>query len=93
MDYYVYIVGNDRPTLYIGVTNNLRKRIYEHRQGFVDGFTKKYHLKKLLYYELFIDPGNAIVREKQLKHWNREWKLDLIKKMNPEFKDLYQKIL
>jgi len=91
-DYYVYILGNDRPTLYIGVTNHLKKRIYEHKQELVDGFTKKYNLKKLLYFEVFSDPANAIIREKQLKHWNRAWKLDLIKKENPSFQDLYKSI-
>lgn len=87
--YYVYILGNERPTLYIGVTNNLIKRVSEHKQGLVDGFTKKYHLKKLLYFESFNDIETAIVREKQLKHWNREWKLDLIRRNNPGFEDLY----
>lgn len=78
-NFYVYIVGNDRPTLYIGITNNLIKRVYEHKQEVVKGFTSKYKLKKLLYFEIFNDPENAIEREKQLKHWNRDWKLRLIK--------------
>lgn len=91
--YFVYIVGNFRPTLYIGVTNNLIRRIYEHREGMIKGFTKAYGLDKLLYFEEFNSIEEAIKREKQLKHWNREWKLDLIKGKNPHFKDLYTTIL
>lgn len=86
---YVYIVGDSRPTLYIGVTSNLIKRIYEHRNGLSDSFTKKYYLKKLLYFEIYSDIQTAISREKQLKHWNRECKLELIRKTNPSFDDLY----
>lgn len=89
----VYIIGNSRPTLYIGVTNDLVRRIYEHKNEFVDGFTKKYGLKKLLYFELFGYIEDAIFREKQLKHWNRQWKLDLIRKMNPKISDLYPSII
>ena len=91
-DYYVYIMGNDRPTLYIGLTNDLIRRVYEHKQGFVEGFTKKYGLKKLLYFEVFNRVKDAIAREKQLKHWKRNWKLNLIKKTNPTLKDLYSEI-
>lgn len=91
--YYVYIIGNERPTLYIGVTNNLIKRINEHKSNLVDGFTKRYQLKKLLHFEEFKFIRDAIEREKQLKHWNRIWKLELIKKKNPELKDLYEMIL
>ena len=90
--YYVYIMGNERPTLYIGITNNLIRRVYEHKNSFVDGFTKKYCLKKLLHFEEFDRSIEAIAREKQLKHWNREWKLNLIRKVNPEFKDVYADI-
>ena len=90
--YYIYILGNDRPTLYIGITNDLVRRVYEHKQGFVDGFTSKYNLKKLLDFEIFNNVTDAITREKQLKHWNREWKLQLIKKENPTLRDLYNKI-
>lgn len=85
-------MGNDRPTLYIGVTNNLIRRVYEHKQGFVEGFTKQYSLKKLLYFEEYQDVQDALSREKQLKHWNREWKLQLIEKINPELKDLYRRV-
>ena len=90
---YVYIVGNDRPTIYIGVTSNLIKRIFEHKNGVAGGFTEKYNLKKLLHYEIFDDINDAIYREKQLKNWHRSWKLDLIKKKNPKFKDLYPEII
>ena len=85
-------MGNDRPTLYIGLTNDLIRRVYEHKQGFVEGFTKKYGLKKLLYFEVFNRVKDAIAREKQLKHWKRNWKLNLIKKTNPTLKDLYSEI-
>ena len=86
-------MGNNRPTLYIGVTNNLIRRVYEHKQGIIEGFTKKYNLKKFLYFEVFNDIQGAITREKQLKHWNREWKLELIKKTNPIMNDLYDSII
>jgi putative endonuclease len=89
--YYVYIIGNERPTIYIGITNNLVKRIYQHKNLLVDGFSKKYGLNKLLYFETYNDVYQAIKREKQIKKWNRKWKLDLIKKNNPELKDLYAK--
>ena len=82
-------MGNDRPTLYVGVTNNLIRRTYEHKNHLVEGFTKKYNLTKLLYYEVFNNIKDAIIREKRLKHWNREWKLELLRKKNPTFKDLY----
>ena len=88
-EYYIYIMGNDRPTLYIGVTNNLLRRVMEHKEGLVEGFTKKYNLKKLLYFEQCPEVLSVINREKQLKKWKREWKLQLIKKMNPGLKDLY----
>ena len=91
-NYYVYIMGNNRPTLYIGVTNDLIRRVYEHKHGFVEGFTEKYGLKKLLYFEVFNRVEDAIAREKQLKHWKRNWKLNLIKEMNQGLKDLYSEI-
>ena len=91
--YFVYIVADSRPTLYVGVTNNLLRRVYEHRQGLVEGFTKQYCLHKLIYYEIFNDVSHAIEREKQIKHWNRSWKLNLIKKLNPTFSDLYDTLI
>jgi len=79
--------------LYVGVTNHLGRRSVEHRYKFMDGFTKKYNLTKLVYYEIFTDIQEAIKREKQLKHWNRAWKLTLIRQMNPRFEDLYDKMV
>lgn len=85
----VYIMTNySETTLYIGVTSNLQKRVWEHKNKVVDGFTKKYKVDKLVYYELTDSIEIAINREKQLKRWHRIWKINLIKKMNPEFKDL-----
>lgn len=87
--FYVYILTNKlNTTFYIGVTNNLLRRIYEHNKGLVEGFTKKYNLKKLVYFEEFSGSYNAISREKQLKNWHRDWKISLIKNNNPEFQDL-----
>lgn len=87
---YVYILFNKRNgTLYVGVTSDLIKRIYEHKNKFVEGFTKKYSIDKLGYYEVFDDIVSAIEREKQLKAGNRKKKLQLIEKVNPEWKDLY----
>ena len=93
MSYHVYVMGNERPTLYIGVTSDLIRRAHEHKQGLVDGFSKKYGLKKLLYFEEFGSIEDAIIREKRLKHWNHEWKLSLIQKSNPNLKDLYLEII
>ena len=81
-------MGNKRHTLYIGVTSDLKRRVYEHKKGLIRGFTKKYKLNKLLYYEVFDTTKTAFKREKQLKNWHREWKLNLIKSINPTFKDL-----
>ena len=87
--YYVYIVTNERNgTLYIGITNDLKRRIYEHQQGLYEGFTKKYSLHKLIYCEYYYDVLCAIQREKQLKKWNRKWKLRLIENINPSWRDL-----
>ena len=87
--YYIYILTNQFNTvLYVGVTNNITKRSFEHRVGLLEGFTKKYRVKKLVYLEEYNDIQEAIAREKQLKNWHREWKLDLIKKVNPNFTDL-----
>ena len=91
--YYVYIMTNKRNTvLYIGVTNDLRRRVYEHKEKLVDGFTKKYNITKLVYYEIFLDPENAIMREKHLKAGSRQKKIDLINQMNKEWRDLYEQL-
>lgn len=82
-------MGNERPTLYTGMTNDLVKRVYEHKEELVEGFSKKYHLHKLLYFEVIDGQMEAIFREKQVKDMNREDKLKMIEKMNPEFEDLY----
>jgi len=87
--YYTYILTNKtNTTLYVGVTNSITKRLFEHKFGLLDGFTKKYKLKKLIYLEEYRDIREAIAREKQLKNWHRDWKINLIKKVNPEFNDL-----
>ena len=89
MSYYVYITTNKpRGVLYIGVTNNIAKRTYEHRLGQGSKFTKRYHLKKLIYVEVFDYIEDAILREKKLKNWHRDWKLSLIESVNPQWNDL-----
>lgn len=91
---YVYIMANKpNGTLYIGVTNDLIRRVYEHKNKIIKGFTFEYDLNILVYYEIFNDEKNAIQREKNLKHWNRNWKKDLIEKQNPYWDDLYVKLL
>lgn len=90
---FVYIMANSRPTLYTGVTNNLLRRVYEHKKNLVKGFTATYNLHKLVYFEAVDTIESAIIREKQIKDLNRVDKLDMIKKFNPEFRDLYSKIL
>jgi len=87
--YFVYILSNKRNgTLYIGITNNIIRRVNEHKNKIADGFTKKYDLTNLVYYEKFNYINDAIMREKQLKTWRRVWKLDLIEKSNPNWNDL-----
>jgi putative endonuclease len=87
--YYVYILTNkNNKVLYIGVTNDLERRIFEHKNKLVEGFTKKYNLNKLIYYEMTEDISSAIEREKQLKNWHRDWKINLINSFNPTWKDL-----
>ena len=76
-------------TLYIGVSGNLKKRVYEHRNDLIEGFTKKYQVHRLVYFESTIDVYSAITREKQMKAWKRQWKIDLIEGKNPDWKDLY----
>ena len=92
--YYVYILASRRNgTLYIGVTNNLIRRVSEHREGKVDGFTKKYGIKRLVHFEMFEDVWAALHREDRLKKWKREWKINLIQQSNLEWEDLYEKLL
>jgi putative endonuclease len=89
--YFVYIMTNVAfGTLYIGVTNDLARRVYEHKNGLFKGFTKKYKLDKLIYYETYENIEAAIHREKCMKEWNRKWKLRQIIEMNPEWNDLYE---
>ena len=92
--YYVYILASQRNgTLYIGVTNDLIRRIYQHKNKIADGFTKKYNVDKLVYYETTENIESAILREKQLKNWHRSWKINLIQSKNPEWRDLYEDII
>ena len=86
-------MANERPTLYTGMTNNLVKRAYQHKNELIDGFTKKYHIHKLVYYEIFNTAIEAIYREKQNKDLDKKEKIELIKIKNREFKDLYQDII
>jgi putative endonuclease len=87
--YYVYILASRKNgTLYIGITSDLIRRVDEHKNKVVAGFSNKYGVDKLVYYEVFDDPENAIKREKRLKYYKRAWKIDLIEKSNPEWKDL-----
>lgn len=88
-NYYVYIVTNHSKTLYIGITNNLKRRIYEHKNKLIKGFTEKYNINKLIYYEETSDVRIAIEREKELKGWKREKKIRLIEEQNPLWVDLY----
>ncbi|HUD44731.1 MAG TPA: GIY-YIG nuclease family protein [Patescibacteria group bacterium] len=92
--YYIYIMSNfTHTTFYIGVTNNIIRRVNEHKTDLIEGFTKKYHLHELIYYENVESIEEAIKREKQLKNWHRPWKINLIKTINPDFKDLYSTII
>ena len=90
-NYYVYITTNKRNTvLYTGITNNLEKRIFEHKNKLIKGFTSKYNVAKLVYYEIFNSPKEAIVAEKKIKGWTRQKKIDLIRSMNKKFEDLIE---
>ena len=90
-NYYVYILTNfTNTTLYIGLTNNLERRTLEHKTESIPGFTKQYHVTKLIHFEQFGRIEDAIAREKQLKNWHREWKLNLIKSSNPKLLDLFE---
>lgn len=91
---FVYMMSNKQDgVLYIGVTSDIVKRVYEHKNSLVDGFTKQYNLKNLVYYEVYDEIEEAIKREKQLKNWHRKWKVELVNKQNPKWEDLYESIL
>jgi len=92
--YYIYILASQKEgTLYTGVTGDLIRRVHEHKSDLITGFTKKYHVHRLVYYDETNDIYEAINREKQIKKWKRCWKIELIESMNPEWKDLYYDIL
>ena len=94
MQYYLYILASKKNgTLYVGVTSDLVKRIYEHKNNFIEGFTKKYTIHSLVYFEATESIESAIIREKQLKKWNRSWKINLIEKSNPGWDDLYHDLI
>jgi putative endonuclease len=90
---YVYILASEPyGVLYIGVTSNLIKRVWEHRESVVDGFSKRYGVKQLVWFEIHTEILHAITREKQIKKWNRDWKVNLIQESNPDWRDLYDEI-
>jgi putative endonuclease len=92
-EFYVYIMSNKNDTvLYTGVTNDLRRRVYEHKEKVIEGFTKKYNITKLVHYEILRDAETAIAREKQIKGGSRRKKEELIKVLNPQWKDLYEEL-
>ncbi len=92
-NFYVYILASERNgTLYVGVTSDLIKRTWQHRQGEIEGFTQKYKVRTLVYYEVHQNSESAIIREKQIKEWKRKWKLELIEASNPRWVDLYDEI-
>ena len=92
--YFVYILASKRKgTLYSGVTNNLARRVWQHKEGVIEGFTQRYHVQRLVYCEPFQYVRDAIDREKRLKKWNREWKIRLIESVNPEWNDLSESLI
>ena len=92
--YYVYILASKRNgTLYIGVTNDLVRRAYDHKSNVIQGFTEKYGVHNLVHYELYTDVHDALTREKRLKKWKRQWKINLIETKNPDWRDLYEQII
>lgn len=91
--YYVYVLANGRlGTLYVGFTNDLLRRVHQYKNGIVPGFTKRYHVSTLVYFEPFDDVREAILREKRIKAWKRDWKIALIERSNPEWYDLYERM-
>ncbi len=92
--FYIYILASsERGTLYIGLISDLLKRVYEHKNGLADGFTKKYSIKMLVYYEVHDNFESAVTRKKRMKKWNRAWKIELIENFNQEWKDLYDSLI
>ncbi len=92
--FYVYMLASHKHgTLYVGVTNDLVRRVHEHRTGVTDGFTKQYDVKHLVWFADTADVGEAIAQEKRMKRWRRQWKIDLIEKENPDWRDLYDEIV
>ena len=87
-DYFVYLMASYSRTLYVGMTNNIRRRVRQHRDGVVGGFTRKYHVSRLVHVERYADPMTAIAREKQIKRWRRDKKIRLIESHNPTWEDL-----
>ena len=93
MTYYVYILASRRNgTLYVGVTNDLSRRAFQHKEGLAEGFTKRYGVNRLVYYEAHDEVGRALQREKNIKHWPRAWKLALVEERNPQWLDLYEQL-
>ena len=90
--YHVYIMSSISGVIYVGITNNLKRRVFEHKEGLIEGFTKKYQVKKLVYFEATNNVEVALNREKEIKKWRREKKLALIKSLNPALRDLYDTI-
>jgi len=92
-EYYVYLLASQlQGTLYVGVTNDLARRVYEHKAGMIEGFTKEYRVHRLVYYETYVDVREAIAREKAIKKWRRAWKVALIERDNPTWSDLYDRL-
>ena len=94
MTYYVYLLASRRHgTLYLGITNNLVRRVHEHRSRTIPGFTARYAVDRLVWFETYNDPANAITREKAIKKWRRDWKIRLVEEQNPDWRDLYATLL
>ena len=91
--FYVYLLASQKQgTLYLGVTNDLLRRVYQHKEKLLPGFTSRYDVRRLVWFEVYDDPTTAIEREKEIKKWRRAWKVDLIEKANPDWRDLYSEI-
>jgi putative endonuclease len=93
LPYYVYLLASHKDgTLYLGVTRDLVRRTYQHKTHMMPGFTSRYDVRRLVWFETYDDPTNAITREKEIKKWRRTWKIELIEKENPDWRDLYEQI-